>query len=588
MRRESLPNIKLRNFGQFMRVLLLAVCTSMLVFGSHTFAIEKETPLTKAQEKIMNAAYEAVQEAEFNLESENYEEGITASDAIIKKYGIHSFPKMRELVAGIMNNKGVVFQRWGKLEQAIKTYDQVIANYAQSGTPRLRDISSLSSNNKAFVLVQLKRQPDALKAFDQTIKLFGRDKEQVVQERVMLALENKSQILEQLERFEDSLRLYEDIAKRFENNEDNVFRAKAIRALVNKGVMLERLKMTAQAMQHYGGVADKYHLDDAQEVRAQAAKALVFKAMLAQQQRQFDLALQDFDTVLDRHSRDLDPEMREQLARASSGKVFALSQLNRRQDAAKARDEMLNEFEKDEAPSIQSVIAPALLGQGEQLIAAGNADLAIANFNKVIDKYSYSNTAQLRWAVGSAKLSKGLALFTFKQQPQLAINELDDVIYQFGHDVNPTVQKWAESAKVLRLALAKNEKDAKTPPNLVDVYVALIKAGGKTISSAQTLKIAQYKINMGVLLATDGKLKQAADIYEEFLDSVETEQRNLLEPAEARALLYRGIVLTKLKQFEDALTAFDSVVARFEYKPTKEVLQLVEAAKLQKQKLKQQ
>ncbi|MCE5219017.1 tetratricopeptide repeat protein [bacterium] len=366
-------------------------------------------------------------------------EEVTSYDEVVTRYGDDPSSALRELVAAALLNKGIASERMGRGEAAMAAYDGVVARYTDDASPVLRGVVARALLNKGAMMGRLGRPGGALGALERVLSRYRDDGRPFLREVVARALLGKGYALRDMGRGEGALAAYDDIVTRYGDDPSPALREVVARALFNKGVQLGQMGRREEAIAAYDEAIAHYGDDPSPALREVAAGALSNRGVALEKLDRSDEAIQAFDQVVIRYGDDRAPALRERVAGALFSKGVTLGQLGRSEDAIRAFDQGVRRYGDDRAPALREKVAAALFSKGITLGQLGRSEDEIAVYNEVDERYGRDTSPALRERVARALVNKGVAMERLGRSEE-AMTAYGEVEERYGRDPSPALR----------------------------------------------------------------------------------------------------------------------------------------------------
>lgn len=318
------------------------------------------------------------------------------------------------------------------------------------------------------------------------------------------------------------------------------------------------------------------------------AWALFDEAAVLDELGRHDEELAVYDEVVRRYGEASDPRLREWVGRALIDKGITLSHdLGRPHDAFVVYDEVLARFGDADDVVSSAAVVEMLLNRAELLDAQDRADHKLAVYDEIVVRYDRlvavmlasddvedaAPPVALRDRVAVALHNKGLLLKAHDQLDR-ALMAFEEILVRFGEDPDPAVRQVVAGAHRGRaqvlvelghidqavagfddvVALFDGDEELELRQQ---VYETLVR---KAITLAEAERPAEA-------VALDGELTRR---YDRLVAQIQGERHGGLDggPAArvhelaAAARLNHGVALATLGRTDEALAAYDEVVAR--------------------------
>jgi tetratricopeptide (TPR) repeat protein len=209
-----------------------------------------------------------------------------------------------------------------------------------------------------------------------------------------------------------------------------------------------------------------------------------------------------------------------------------------------------------DSDTMREQLASALFNKGVTLEEQGEDDDAILAYDELIKCYAQDSDPSIRRLVAQAMFNKGIGLSVFYDQREDAIQAYDEIINCYAQDSDPTILELVDQAVN---------------------YKEIMEAG-------EEIMLSDYDEDDEPLEWEEEKNEELAYL-EMIISECPRNPGQTMREKVARAMLYKGSCLEELERREEAIRAYDEMIARYELDSSQKIRDLLEQAKKAKAKL---
>lgn len=382
------------------------------------------------------------------------------------------------------------------------------------------DADAREMNEQANSLSALGRLEEALKLRDDVVARFGAAREPLLRDAVARASLNGALALRRLGRDADAVARLKGVLERFEDEPPLALpyiavyaRFERLRGLAKLGRLDDAIAETDVLVARYGDV-------EALAVRVKVAEAMWLKCQLLGRYDRDDAAkvepvLTSLDELLSRVGDAREPELRMVASMALHLKASVSLEYGRIDDGVALGSALVERFEIETDPEQRIDLAARLVNIGDGLVRARLFEQALVVFGAVLAGAEKMTDRANAEAVVRSLYTSALALVQLDRADD-AIGCLDEVLAHFGDSPGPDIDAWLVRA--------------------LSVKAQLLLRAGQTV--------------------------EAVVLNDALVSRFESDVPLTLVPDIGGMVVETGNALFKAEQFEDAIRAFQAVVAR--------------------------
>ena len=176
---------------------------------------------------------------------------------------------------------------------------------AASGTatcPKILEVVARALVNKGATFNELNQHEEAIAVFDEVTRRFGDSDVPKILVHVARALVNKARVFIQLNSFEETVATCDEVLWRFGTRDTHTLRVQVAHSLVLKGVALGNLDREQQAKIVWEEIVQGFGASEDAELRFTVGVAILQIAESARRQGHFEEAIKAVDQLFDRSS----------------------------------------------------------------------------------------------------------------------------------------------------------------------------------------------------------------------------------------------------------------------------------------------
>jgi tetratricopeptide (TPR) repeat protein len=198
---------------------------------------------------------------------------IAVYDEVVRRYGDHLDPALRELVVHALINKGLDVFKVKGLKAAVAIFDELVRRYVGDPALAMREQVAGALVIKGLTVLQEKENDVAVSVFDEVVRRYGDDPAPALREPVAKALLNKGNAIRIKEEPDAAIDVYDEIVRRYGDYRALGLRIQVAKALFNKGFAMDRAQRPDAAIAVYDDVVRRYGDDSDLALQEQVANA---------------------------------------------------------------------------------------------------------------------------------------------------------------------------------------------------------------------------------------------------------------------------------------------------------------------------
>lgn len=259
---------------------------------------------------------------------------------------------------------------------------------------------------EAFALGALGDTPGSLRTNDYVIDTFRKSTDDDTRSHVAWAMVNKGFDLISLDRFDEAITLYKDLAGYVPQRPP--FREPLAQGFMNWGMALDHMGRPSEEIEIYDRIANSLKPLSVDGPEAHfLAWALLNKGMTLESQGQVDKAVELYDSVLNRwwiqSDSSLPPKIREAVAAALRHRANAMAAIRQYQVAIADVDRLMDRYLGAPDNGISDEVAWAMLTKAASLEVLERRTEAKETYDALVTRYGRSSAHEVREAVAVAK-----------------------------------------------------------------------------------------------------------------------------------------------------------------------------------------
>lgn len=270
---------------------------------------------------------------------------------------------------------------------------------------------------------------------------------------------------------------------------------------------------------------------------------------------QLSLQLAAYDQFIGQNKDSTDPAKRVDVASVYFNKGKLLSEARRAKEAEVVFQQLIAEFSG--FPAAQMQVAYAYLGSMLLQSEQGNAKQALATADELIQQFGASQDQAIKETVAKAWLAKSTIYAAYKQyKPAAAATQT--VIERYGAEKTPGFRVLLAQAYTDQIMFQANSSSLKAALKTYDQALAYM---GEDPALEQYRAFAYF--NKGVAYRKADKYQQAVAAYDELLARFGNSQQLLVKNLLASAYSNQAESLVKEERYDQAQAVVDQALAKF-------------------------
>lgn len=237
----------------------------------------------------------------------NMDGALAAYDELIETYGKDTgSPDVMNTLCSGMYNEAVILNGMPQNSQRIKTLeDQLISTCATDPRNTIRGVMAGVMYNKSVEYDRLKKGAQATQILAKVVDTYANDTDPNTRQLVASAMGNLGLHLADENRFPEAASTFRRMISTYAGDKEPDIREQRAKAIYDLGVVLERTQQPQEAIDAYQQVIDTYSRDTGSGVRGLVAMSMQSKAQLVQA-HSLDEALVIFEQVVKTYGEDRD------------------------------------------------------------------------------------------------------------------------------------------------------------------------------------------------------------------------------------------------------------------------------------------
>ena len=272
----------------------------------------------------------------------------------------------------------------------------------------------------------------------------------------------------------------------------------------------------AEALPVFGTIWERYGDSDDDMIIQQSAIALFAKGLLYMQSRRHDEALATFDLLVQTCRDRTEPVVMLQVSGAYNNQAVVYSQSGRVAEALAAFDACIETYQDREELPIVEFVARVMVAKGALLLQTNKLDDADAIFDMVVDRYAASPIGVIAKHAAIA-LNNRTVTAEMRLDNEGAEREMRRLVAKFGKRTEPEVLEW--------------------------VGIALF--------------------GRGLTAVREGKYRESIEAFQLLADTEKLADLPAFRDKAAGAMWFLGSTYLELKEYQNAITALERMIARF-------------------------
>ncbi|HEY2667546.1 MAG TPA: tetratricopeptide repeat protein, partial [Actinomycetota bacterium] len=514
------------------------------------------------------------------LASGRHTEALESLDAALDGCGQEPDAALADVVAAALFHRGLALRGLGRPLDEVAAWEAFLSAYGAAPTPRERERVATALLRKGEVLASLDRKPQALEAFDAGLSLLADAPEPPPDELVAQAYAGKGAAARAMGSTDEALAAYEAAIAHFEGHEGTAPREIVATSLFDRGEVLAGLGRSEEALQSFDGVLARVGPEAAASLRELRARSLSGKGLMLTALGRSSDAVAAYDQVVTEFSGTSDPSLGELVARSLFNRGAAMAAMGRPEEALGAFDEVVRRFrpeaalkapgtsevEEDSLGAVQAPVATSLFNRAVALGALGRTQDALDAYEEFVAHYGGSSETAVRELVARALVGRAQGLAALGRSDD-ALSAYNEVLARFDASSETGLQELvAKSLVGAGVALSALGR----PGDAIGAYDKVVARFG-TSGGRVTEWVAKALADKAAVLSAQGRVLTALRAYEEILSRFGTAPREAsseapgaaLQEQVANALVHKGLLLSSVDRPDEALEAYDDLLARF-------------------------